>query len=60
MQQYQPIYNVDCAECDWTTCVGLVDEDGQVTCTNLCGWHFFADKSMQDPDLWNDLREATE
>lgn len=57
---YEPIFNLDCVECDSEPVVGLRDDDGQLRCTQLCGRCFFGDRLMADWELWNDDREATE
>lgn len=60
MSQYTVIRGVDCEVCTATPCVGIESPTGEVLCTNLCGSHFFGDRSMIDPDRWNDPLEATE
>jgi hypothetical protein len=60
MNLYEPIFNLDCIECDRTPCVGLRDDSGNLQCTQLCGQCFFADRLMQDTDLWNSQSDSTE
>lgn len=60
MDQYTVIRGVDCEKCAATPVVGIRTPSGEVVCTSLCGPHFFGDRSMIDPDLWNEPREATE
>lgn len=50
---YEPIFNLDCAECDRTPCVGFRDDEGSLRCTNLCGVCFFGCRLMEDPEEWN-------
>jgi hypothetical protein len=57
---YEPIFNLDCVQCERTPCVALRDDEGQLQCTQLCGQCFFGDRLMVDPDLWNLQMEATE
>jgi hypothetical protein len=57
---YEPIYNLDCVECDRSPCVGLRDDDGRLQCTQLCGLHFFGCRLMIDPDEWNTSADSTE
>lgn len=57
---YEPIFNLDCVECEHTPVVGIRDDDGQLRCTQLCGMCFFNDRLMLDPDLWNEPLESTE
>lgn len=60
MNLYEPIFNLDCVECDLEPVVGLRDDDGSLRCTQLCGLHFFGDRTMVDWELWNEPKEATE
>lgn len=60
MNLYEPIFNLDCVECDEEPCVGLRDDDGVLRCTQLCGLHFFGDRLMMDWELWNNPIEGTE
>lgn len=60
MDQYEPIFNCDCHQCDHSPCVGLRDDDGTLRSTNLCGICFFGDRTMIDWELWNIPCEGTE
>jgi hypothetical protein len=65
LSTYVPIFDAECRNCDHSPVVGLV-EKGQhgnpdrIRSTNMCGPHFFADRSMVDWDKWNDDVEGTE
>jgi hypothetical protein len=56
---YVPIYNVECWECEDSPVVGILD-DLAVRSTGRCGRHYFHDRSMTDPDNWNEPPETTE
>lgn len=58
--QYIPVFDIDCSECDNSPCVAMLDDEGNLRCTRLCGICFFGDRIMIDPDLWNDLRGGME
>lgn len=60
MNQYLPIWQSNCGQCDTTPVVGILTPSRQIINTNLCGGHFFGDRLMTDPELWNNHREATE
>lgn len=53
------ILDLECSVCMNTPVVGIEDPNG-VRCTGLCGVHFFSDRNMDDPELWNEPAEATE
>jgi len=57
---YEPIFNIECVECGAEPVVGIRDDEGSLRCTHLCGPDFFGDRSMADPDLWNNPSESTE
>jgi hypothetical protein len=57
---YEPIFNLECVECDSEPVVGIRDDEGSLRCTHLCGSCFFSDRSMNDWDLWNEPQESTE
>jgi len=55
---YHPNFDIDCRECGrlpTVIVVGHICPD-----TELCGVHFFSDRSMLDYDLWNNQSEGTE
>lgn len=56
---YTPIFGQACARCDYNVCVGIQNDEG-VSSTNLCGVHFFSDRTMVDWELWNEDKESTE
>lgn len=58
--QYCPIYQVSCAQCEAAPVVGIRSPGGTIICTHLCGPHFFGDRNMTDPENWNNAQEATE
>lgn len=58
MNTYHPDFDAECRICGTSPCV-VVDGHGQPD-TELCGWHFFHDRVMQDWSLWNEPLEATE
>lgn len=60
---YLADFSTECSKCDATPCVTVRDLDihgTQLHDTGLCGIHFFRDRSMIDPELWNEPQEATE
>lgn len=59
-EQYCPINQVRCAECDATPVVGIRAPSGVIICSHLCGPHFFGDRAMVDTEQWNNQMEATE
>jgi hypothetical protein len=53
----------ECSRCGTSPCVVVSDPEptgAKRHDTELCGVHFFRDKTMIDPELWNDSQEATE
>lgn len=59
--QFEPIFNLDCVECDNEPVVGIrEDEDSPLRCTQLCGLHFFGSRLMIDWELWNLEPDSTE
>jgi len=60
MDQYTVVRGVDCEVCTATPVVGIISPTEDILCTNLCGPHFFGDRMMVDPDLWNEQKDATE
>lgn len=56
--RFRPNFQGECRECGTSPTVIVVDHP--VPETDLCGWHFFADRSMIDWQLWNDDPEDTE
>jgi len=57
---YVAIWQVECGICGGGPAVGLRTPSGYITSSGLCGPHFFGDKTMSDPDNWNQPQEATE
>lgn len=60
---YLADFSCECSRCQTTPCVAVRDPDIHGTAvhdTQLCGTCFFRDRSMIDPELWNDPQEATE
>lgn len=57
---YQPIFQIECSECDATPTVGVQHEKGFLEATKLCGPCFFSDRLMVDYTKWNDRPESTE
>jgi hypothetical protein len=57
---YEPLFNLDCIQCDRTPVVCLEDDEGALRCTQLCGVCFFGNRMMADWDLWNTTQEDTE
>lgn len=51
-------FEVDCRRCGHSPCV--VVRSTIFTDTELCGPHFFGDRLMIDPELWNEPKEDTE
>lgn len=60
MVLYEPIYDLECAECEGTPVVGFRDDFFKLRSTGRCGPCFFQDRAMADSDLWNDQQEDTE
>lgn len=60
MNLYEPIFNLDCVQCDSEPIVGLRDDEGILRCTQLCGCCFFGSRLMEDWELWNLPLEGTE
>lgn len=63
MTVYLADFSNECEKCDTTPCVAVHDPEPtgvSVHFTNLCGICFFSDRSMIDPELWNDQIEGTE
>jgi hypothetical protein len=58
MQTYHPDFDQECRICGASPTV-VVDNHPQGE-TELCGQHFFNDRSMAEWDLWNEPLEATE
>ena len=55
---FKPNFDLECRECGakpTVTVVGHICPD-----TELCGGHFFADRTMIDWELWNEQLEDTE
>lgn len=53
----------ECEKCGTTPCVAVHDPEPTGTTihfTGLCGVCLFHDRSMVDPELWNEPKEATE
>ena len=57
---YVAIYQVECAVCAGSPVVGIHTPSGQIASTGLCGVHFWGDRTMLDPDEWNEEKESTE
>ena len=57
---YQPIFQLECRECDQRPVVGIQRPEGVLESTGLCGTCFFADRAMVEFTLWNDTPESTE
>lgn len=57
---YVVLRQTECSVCTSDPTVGLVSPGGEVIATGLCGPHFFGDRGMCDPEIWNNEREATE
>lgn len=57
---YTAIRQVECNVCATDPVVGLRTPGGEVVSTGLCGPHFFGDRMMCDPEMWNNGKEATE
>lgn len=63
MSLYLADFSNDCSRCDTKPCVAVHDPEPTGTTvhfTCLCGVCFFRDRTMVDPELWNDPQEATE
>jgi len=60
MEQYTAIYQVECTLCSEEPVVAIRAPSGRLASTGLCGPHFFGDRAMSDPELWNEPQEATE
>jgi hypothetical protein len=60
VNNFEPIFNLDCTECDRSPVVGVRTDEGNLQCSQLCGVCFWGDRSMDDWELWNIPREATE
>lgn len=60
MNLYEPIFNLDCVQCDSEPIVGIRDDEGALRCTQLCGACFFGVRLMEDWELWNNQMEGTE
>ncbi len=58
LNNYKPDFDNDCRICGTSPTVIVVEHP--VPQTDLCGPHFFNDRLMIDPDLWNDQMEDTE
>ena len=58
---YLADYSLECSLCSTSPCVIARDPETR-SChdTELCGSCFFKDRSMIDPELWNEPLEATE
>lgn len=57
---YQPIFQLECRECDASPVVGVQQPSGVLESTGLCGRCFFADRSMIEVSLWNSEPDSTE
>lgn len=60
---YLADFSTECSRCGTTPCVTVRDPERhgtQLHDTDLCGTCFFKDRSMIDPELWNEPQEATE
>ena len=57
---YLPIWQAECQVCGAAPIVGMRSPSGHIISTGMCGPHFFGDKTMDDPDNWNNAQEATE
>lgn len=55
---YRPDFNGECRECGTSPTVVVLGHI--VPDTDLCGPHFFADRSMVDWELWNLRNEDTD
>lgn len=63
MSLYIADFTAECERCGHSPCVIARDVERHGTQfhdTKLCGVHFFHDRMMIDPELWNEPREATE
>lgn len=60
MPDYIAIYQVECSICGASPVVGIRTPSHQVASTGLCGSHFWGDRSMLDPEEWNNKVESTE
>lgn len=63
MTFYLADHEAQCDRCGTSPCVVARDFDCHGTKlhdTGLCGPHFFRDRSMIDPEQWNEPMEATE
>jgi hypothetical protein len=57
---YQPIFQLECRECDASPVVGIQRPEGFLEATRLCGRCFFSDRAMVDFELWNARPDSTE
>lgn len=55
---FVPNFDIECRICETKPTVTVVEHVEPDT--ELCGPHFFADKTMVDYELWNDQLDATE
>ena len=63
MTLYIADFSSECERCGTTPCVAVHDPEPTGETLHqplLCGTCFFRDRSMIDPELWNEPREATE
>lgn len=63
MSFYLADFSAFCDRCGTSPCVIARDLDAHGTKlhdTGLCGVHFFHDRAMVDPELWNEPKEGTE
>jgi hypothetical protein len=57
---YQPIFQLECRECDTSPVVGIQRPEGILESTGLCGRCFFSEQLMLDYTLWDLEPESTE
>lgn len=55
---FRPNFQGECRECGTSPTVVVLGHP--IPETELCGWHFFANRSMIDWERWNDREEDTE
>jgi hypothetical protein len=57
---YEPLFNLECVQCDREPVVAIRSDEGNLQVTHLCGVCFFNDRLMADWELWNDKPESME
>lgn len=60
MAHYTPNFDKPCYVCSAKPTVRVEDHEHGVPDTELCGPHFFLDRTMSDWEMWNNQREDTE